>query len=161
MLSSVSNSSSAMSMMSTNALQRHPPSQGQDAFKLSDTDGDGLVSKSELETLASGIEEVTGSSINVDDAISSFDANQDGGLSGEELLEMLTSMGFSPPEMTASEDGESSAMAPPPPPPPSSEQASSAYSENTGDDMLAQLIELLESQENSDTNTYSPINVTS
>ena len=159
MISSISSSSSnTMSMMRSSAMQRQP--QGKDAFQLSDTDGNGLVSSTELETLASGIEKVTGSTMNVDDALSSYDADQDGGLNGEELLQMMTGMGFSPPEMAASEDGKSSAM-PPPPPPPSSEQATSAYSQNSGDDMLAQLLDLLQSQENTDTSTYSSINVTS
>lgn len=158
MISSISSSSNTMSMMRSSAMQR--PHQGKDAFQLSDTDGDGLVSNTELETLASGIEKVTDNTINVDDALSSYDADQNGGLNGEELLQMLTSMGFSPPEMATSEDGKSSAM-PPSPPPPSSEQAISAYSQNTGDDMLAQLLDLLQNQEDTDTSTYSSVNVTS
>ena len=92
-----------MAMMRSSQMQRQP--QGKDAFQLSDTDGNGLVSSTELETLASGIAKVTGSTINVDEALSSYDADQDGGLSGEELLQMLTGMGFSPPEMAAGEDG--------------------------------------------------------
>jgi hypothetical protein len=148
-----------MSMMRSSAMQRQ--AQGKDAFKLSDTDGNGLVSSTELETLAAGIEKVTGSTINVDDALSSYDADQDGGLNGEELLQLLTDMGFSPPEMTTSDDGKSSAMQPPPPPPPSSEQVTSAYSQNSGDDMLAKLMDLLQNQENSNASTYSSVNVTS
>ncbi len=147
-----------MAMMRSSQMQRQP--QGKDAFQLSDTDGNGLVSSTELETLASGIAKVTGSTINVDEALSSYDADQDGGLSGEELLQMLSGMGFSPPEMAAGEDGKSSKM-PPPPPPPSSEQVTSAYSQNSGDDMLAQLMDLLQNQETTDTSTYSSVNVTS
>lgn len=155
MISSISSSSNTMSMMRSSAMQRQP--QGKDAFQLSDMDGNGLVSSTELQTLASGIEKVTGSTINVDDALTNYDADQDGGLNGEELLQMLTSMGFSPPEMATSEDGESSAM---PPPPPSSEQVTSAYSKNSGDDMLAQLMDLLQIQETTDASTYSSVNVT-
>ncbi len=159
MISSISSSSSTMSMMRNSAMQRSP--QGKDAFQLSDTDGNGLVSKSELATLASGISKVTGSSINVDDALSSNDADQDGSLSGEELLQMLTGMGFSPPEMTAGEGEESSSMPPPPPPPPK-DQAISAYSKNSGeDDTLAQLLDLLQNLENTGTSTYSSVDVTS
>ncbi len=62
MINSVSSGASAMSMMSS--TQR--PQQGKDAFQMSDTDGDGLVSATELETLAAGIEEVTGNSISND-----------------------------------------------------------------------------------------------
>lgn len=160
MISSISSSSSTMSMMRSSAMQRSP-SQGKDAFQLSDTDGDGLVSKSELETLTAKISEVTGSSINVDDALSSNDTDQDGSLSGEELLQMLTGMGFSPSEMTASE-GEDSSSKPPPPPPPPKDQAISAYSNNSGDDdTLSQLLELLQNQESTGTSTYSSVNVTS
>ena len=60
----------------------------------------------------------------------------------------------------ASEDGKSSAM-PPPPPPPSPEQATSAYTQNSGDDMMAQLLDLWQNKENTDTSVYSSINVTS
>jgi Ca2+-binding EF-hand superfamily protein len=159
MISSISSSSNTMSMMRSSAMQRQP--QGKDAFQLSDTDGNGLVSSTELKTLAAGIEKITGSTISVDDALSSYDADQDGGLNGEELLQMMTGMGFSPPEMATSEEGQSSKMPPPPPPPPSSEQVTSAYSQNSGDDMLAQLMDLLQNQENTDASTYSSVNVTS
>ncbi|TKB24808.1 EF-hand domain-containing protein [Desulfopila sp. IMCC35006] len=159
MISSISSSSSTMSMMRSSAMQR-PPSQGKDAFQLSDTDGNGLVSKSELATLTSEISKVTGSSINVDDALSTNDTDQDGSLSGEELLQMLTGMGFSPSEVTPGEGEESSSKPPPPPPP--REQAISAYSNNSGeDDSLAQLLELLQNQENTGTSTYSSVDVTS
>ncbi len=159
MISSISSSSSTLSMMRSSAMQR-PSSQGKDAFQLSDTDGSGLVSKSELETLTSEISKVTGSSINVDDAMSTNDADQDGSLSGEELLQMLDGMGFSPSEMTAGAGEESSSMRPPPPPP--KDQAISTYSNNSGeDDTLAQLLDLLQNQENTETSTYSSVDVTS
>lgn len=162
MINSISSTSSTMSMMRSSAMQRQPPPQGKDAFQMSDADGNGLVSSAELETLAAGIAEVTGSTINVDDALSSYDADQDGGLNGEELLEMLTNMGFSPPEMVAAEGSEEASMRPPPPPPPSSEQAISAYSQNSGDDdMMSQLLELLQNQEGTDTSGFFSVNVTS
>jgi hypothetical protein len=159
MINSISSSTNAMSMMRSSAMQRQPPPpQGKDAFQVSDADGNGVVSQTELETLASGIEKVTGNSINVEDALSSFDADQDGGLNGEELLEMLSSNGFSPPEMSMSAQGESSAMAPPPP---SFEQALSAYSQNSGDDLMAQLMDVLQQQDGTDAEIFSPIDVTS
>lgn len=161
MISGISNSSSTMSMMRSSAMQRQAPTQGKDAFQLTDNDSNGLVSSTELETLTSGIAKVTGSTINVDDAISNYDSDQDGGLNGEELLQMLTGMGFSAPEMVAGEDGESSTMRPPPPPPPSAKQATSAYSQNSGDDMLTQLLDLLQNQESGNMNTYSSIDVQS
>jgi hypothetical protein len=73
---------------------------------------------------------------------------------------MMEGLGFAPPEMAADENGQSSEM-PPPPPPPSAEQVTSAYSQNSGDDMLSELLDLLQSQENTDTNAYSSVNLTS
>ncbi len=149
MINSVSSGASALSMMSS--TQR--PQQGKDAFQMSDTDGDGLVSATELETLAAGIEEVTGNSINVDDALATYDSDSDGGLSGEELMEMLGSNGFAGPEMEG--------KGPPPPPPPSSEDAMSAYGENSGDDLLSELMDALgNSDDDSDTSLISSISIT-
>lgn len=149
MINSVGSGASAMSMMSSTQRQ----SQGKDAFQMSDTDADGLVSATELETLAAGIEEVTGTSINVDDALATYDSDSDGGLSGEELMEMLGASGVTGPEM---EGG-----GPPPPPPPSSEDAMSAYGENSGDDLLSELMDALgNSDDDSDTSLASSISIT-
>lgn len=131
---------SSMSMMGCSAMQRQPPPSDEDVFKVADSDSDGLVSSTELETLAAGIEEITGNSIDVEEALSSFDADGDGFLSGEELFGLMSSQGFNPSGMINSE-GEEGGMMPPPPPPP--EQAASAYGQNSGDDSISQLIELL------------------
>lgn len=150
MINSIGSGASAMSIMSS--TQR--PQQGKDAFQVSDTDGNGVVSQTELETLTAGIKEVTGNSINVDDALATFDMDSDGGLSGEELLEMLDSNGFGRPEM----EGE----APPPPPPPSSADAISAYSENSGDDLISQLMDALgNSEDDTEASFASSISITS
>lgn len=149
MINSVSSGASALSMMSS--TQR--PQQGKDAFQMSDTDADGLVSATELETLAAGIEEVSGQSINVEEAIATYDTDADGGLSGEELMEMLGANGFTGPKM---EGG-----GPPPPPPPSSAEATSAYEENSGDDLLSQLMDALgDSEDDSETSLISSISIT-
>lgn len=158
MINSISSSGSAMSMSQHSATQRQPPPQGKDAFKASDADGNGLVSKTELSTLAAGIEKVTGETINIDNSLSTYDVNQDGGLSGEELLSMLNALGFSPPDMAGSNGG--SALEDQPPPPPS-RQAISAYSQNSGDDMMAKLLELLQQQEGAGTEPFTPIDVIS
>lgn len=151
MINSIGSGTSAMSMLSS--TQR--PQQGKDMFQLSDTDGNGVVSETELTALAAGIEEATGNSINVDDALASYDSDSDGGLSGEELMEMLDSNGFSRPEM----EGEA---APPPPPPPSSEDAMSAYSENSGDDLISSLMDVLgNSEDDTETSLASSISITS
>lgn len=149
MINSISSGASALSMMSS--MQR--PQQGKDPFQMSDTNGDGLVSATELETLAAGIEEVTGNSINVDDALATYDTDSDGGLSGEELMEMLGSNGFAGPEMEG--------KGPPPPPPTSSADAMSAYEENSGDDLLSELMDALgNSDDDSDTSLISSISIT-
>ena len=153
MISSISSGSDAMTMM-RNSMQK--PSQGKDVFQISDSDGNGVVADSELTALTDTISESTG--IDVDDALS-YDADGDGGLSGEELLDMLSSNGFSVPQMTGGEEG--MAQGPPPPPPPSSEEAISAYSQNSGsDDLMSQLLDALGSDEDAST-SYSLFSTTS
>ncbi len=157
MISSVSSMSSSMSTMSSSATQRQPPPPpDKDVFKMADSDSSGLVSSSELESLVSSIEEVTGSSIDVDDALSSYDADGDGSLNGEEMHGLMASQGFLPSEMISDEGGDSGMQ---PPPPPSTEQAMSAYSQYSGEDSLSQLIDLLQGKTDS-TETYSSLEVT-
>jgi len=122
-------------------MESNQPPPGKDVFQTTDADGDGQVSRSELETLAKGIEEITGSNIDVDEALSNFDADEDGALSGEELKGFMESNGFTPPGMFQNDKGD--AMRMPPPPPPSSEQALSAYEGNSGKDQIEQLMALL------------------
>lgn len=141
MINSISSMSSATSLMRTNSLQRQPPPPDRDVFKLADTDSNGVVSGTELETLVKGIEKVTGNTID-QDALNSYDADGDGGLNSEELLGLMQSNGFSGPEMLDIENGDSG-MRPPPPPPPSTEQVLASYASNSGGDMLSQLIDLL------------------
>jgi len=157
MVSSISSMNSAVSMMRSNSMQRQPPPPPEkDAFKLSDTDSNGVVSGSELETLVAGINEVTGSTLDSDGALA-YDADNDGGLNGEELLSLMQKNGFSVPEMIGSED-EESGMRPPPPPPPT-EQALSAYAQNSGDDLLSQLMDFLQNgtSDSTGTTTYSSV----
>jgi hypothetical protein len=148
MINSIGSTNSTMPMMHSGPMERRQPPQGQDVFQMTDKDRDGLVSGSELETLAKGIEEITGTSIDVDAALSNFDADEDGALSGEELKGFMESNGFTPPGMFQDDKGE--ALRKPPPPPPSSEQALSAYGENSEDDQIAQLMALLKEQNGDD-----------
>ncbi|MDD2389138.1 MAG: EF-hand domain-containing protein [Desulfobacterales bacterium] len=151
-------SSSAMSMMSSSSTVRQQPPPGNDVFQMTDTDSDGLVSETELETLVAGLEEITGTSIDVEEALSSFDADEDGALSGEELRGLMDSNGFSPSDMASNESGETQSMQPPPPPPPAvTEQALSAYAQNTEDDQIEQLMQFLEEQ-NSAGSEFSSVN---
>ncbi len=154
MVSSISSSMNNAAMMNNSTMPRPP--EGKNAFTVSDTNGDGVVSASELETLAKGIEEVTGTTINVEDTLSSFDTNSDSSLSGEELLEMLSSMGFAPPEMQGEQGG-----GPPPPPPPSSEEAISAYSQNSGNDLMTQLLDALDGSNDEESTSQSSFSLSS
>ncbi|MBU0945876.1 MAG: hypothetical protein KKE53_15655 [Proteobacteria bacterium] len=155
MINNISNMSNSMLTMRSSGMKGPPPPQGQDVFQVADTNGDGVVSLSELEAVTEGIEEVTGTTINVDEALSSYDANQDGGLSGEELLLMMTGNGFAPPKMAEGEETDFG-MQPPPPP---MEQAASAYEQSSNNDQIAQLIELLQSKDSDE--AYVSIDITS
>ena len=157
MVNNVSSVGSSITMMRSSEMKGpSPPPTNIDTFIVGDTDGDGVLSASELAALNESTEDSTVNSMNFEDAISSYDVNKDGGLSGQELLERLNSNGFSSPDMAISKNGESVMM---PPPPPSSEQALAAYGKNDGNDQRAQRVELLE---NSDAGGgYTPIDVTS
>lgn len=156
MVHSVSSMGGSMAMLRSSGMQGPPPPKGTNIFLVGDTNGDGVLSASEITALTEGTGEGAVNSINVEDTPSSYDANQDGGLSREELLEMLQNNGFTPPDMTMMGETGESAMRPPPP---SSEQALSAYEQNKGEDQTTQLFELLQ---NSDAQGgYTPIDVTS
>ena len=158
MVSSISGSMNSAAMMSGSGMIRPP--EGKNAFQLSDSDANGLVSETELETLLSEVEGITGTTISASEAMSSFDTDSDNNLSGEEMLEMLASMGFTPPERQG-EQGEQ-AGGPPPPPPPSSSDAISAYSQNSGGDLMTQLLDALSSSDSDeDTTSQSSISTTS
>lgn len=143
MISSIS--SSTISMIQSGSMQRPPPPPGEDVFQVADTDSDGVVSASELKTLVAGIEEVTGNSLDVGEALDSFDLDQDGALSGEELLGLLNDSGFQPPMRFDDTSGETmmEKTTPPPPPP---EDVASAYGQNSGGTQIDQLLEYLQSQ---------------
>jgi hypothetical protein len=147
MINSISSTSSAM-MMRSNSTQQHPPPPGKDAFKVADSDGDGLVSSTELESVVAGIAEITGTTLSAEDTLSNYDADQDGGLSGEEMLALLTDNGFVPPQGVGDETGG-------PPPPPSAAQALSSYSQNSGEELITQLIDILLSSENDSVSSSS------
>lgn len=152
MISSIGSSMNS-AMMMRGGMQNSPPP-GKDAFKVADSDSSGLVSSSELEAVLDGITQTTGTTLNVDETLTTYDADNDGGLSGEEMLALLTDNGFGPPQRVDSESG-----GPPPPPPPSTDQAMSAYAANSGDDLISQLIEILQGS-GSSTETSSPFTTT-
>ena len=156
MINGITSTIGAMPMMRSDSRVRHQPPPGKDVFQMADADSDGLVSGSELETLAKGIEEITGTSIDLDESLSSFDADQDGALSGKELKGLMDSIGFSPPGMLRNDEGEMATMQPPQP---ASERVMSAYAQNTGEDKIEQLIELLK-EANGEDWEYTSIDIT-
>ncbi|MDY0189232.1 MAG: EF-hand domain-containing protein [Desulfuromonas sp.] len=148
---------SSISSMSSSSAQKAPPPE-QNVFTLTDSDSDGFVSSTELESLIADISEVTGNSMDVTDAMSTFDTDQDGSLNGEELQGLMSESGFTPPMMMSSEEGGESDMMPPPPPPDAS-QVVSAYGQNSGEeDNISQLIAMLQSDSDS-TDIYSALEI--
>lgn len=157
MINGVSNCSSAMSMMGTRTIQKPPPPQGRNVFQAADADGSGAVSQTELATLLKGINEVTGESVSVEDAINNYDTDQDGSLSGEELSGLMVDSGFphpGPPDGEEGQDGMSSAIAT------SSEQAIASYAQNSGQDSIVQLLELLQGKDDDNSAISSSLNIT-
>ena len=158
MVNNVSSVGSTTIMMRSNEMKGPPPPpKDKDTFLVGDTDGDGVLSASELAALTEGTENSTVSSMNVEAASLSYDVNKDGNLSGQELLERLNSNnGLSSLDMTMSKNDESAMM---PLPSSSSEQVFAAYGKNNGNDHIAQRVELYE---NSDVGGgYIPIDVIS
>ena len=157
MISSIDSTSSMSTMFGTSAMgQQPPPPPGQDVFQISDTDGDGLVSETELDTLTQSLAETTGTTIDTDEALASFDTDEDGSLSGEELKSLMDSYGFAPSAMVSPETGETlnmeSSLI-------SADAAISAYTQATTLDQSSQLLETLLSQNSSQAVSSLDVNV--
>ncbi|BHH86044.1 hypothetical protein [Desulforhopalus sp. 52FAK] len=137
MVSSISNSMNSATMMSNSSMSRPP--EGKNAFTVSDTNGDGVVSGTELDALAAGLSDATGTTVTTE-SFSSFDSDSNG-LSGQEMFDMLSSIGFSPAEA----EGDKQGNRPPPPPPPDSSEVISAYSQNSGErsDLMTTLLDAI------------------
>lgn len=98
-MSTINSLGSSMSlMMQAMSMQR---SGQQNMFSKVDTDGNGTVGQSELTTFAQSLSEKTGTEINTDDAISTYDADGDGGLSQEEMEAMMAAYMPSPSTMNS------------------------------------------------------------
>lgn len=159
MINSVGNGLSSMAMTGSRQVQKPPPPpQEKDVFQAADTDGNGTVSQTELETLLEGINEVTGENISVEDAINSYDTDQDGALSGEELLGLMVDSGLPHPGAPGGE-GEQGDMFPSIQT--SSEQAVASYAQNSGQDSIAQLLEILQGKDDDNSGMSSSLDITS
>ncbi len=137
MINSISSMTSMMSMRS-GTMQHRPPPPDNDVFQLSDSDSDGSLAIGELESLVEIISETTGTTINAQEAMTTYDTDGDRGLSGEELLSLMTDSGFAPPP-----GGKNGA----PPPPPPTEQVLASYAGNSGQDLITELLHNLQNGE--------------
>jgi hypothetical protein len=125
----------SVGMSSMNGMQRPDPL---GIFKKTDSDGSGGVSQAELKNLAAVIKEKTGKAFDVsNESFKTYDSNNDGSLSGDELKSVLDNSGFGPPQGMQG-------MGPPPPPPP--QQATDSYEANSssfGQESVSDLVESL------------------
>ena len=120
-ISGISNSSSIIAMLQS--MQ----SKATEKFKELDTDSNGGLDTIELSSMAKELSRMTGTTLNVDDAMKTYDANGDGQLSQEETDTMMQQV-LGPP---LDAGGNSQAM--------------KAYKANSGeDDQLSVLLKMLE-----------------
>ncbi len=142
---------SYMPLMRPNQAGHRPD--GKDRFQSADTDASGGISTSELESFASSMEETTGTTIDMETAMESYDLDGDDQLSGEELFTLVSEYGLqpSPPEAGQSGGGPSKGggkMMPPPPPSQSSfllQEETSTSETSTIEELYAQLFEKVSS----------------
>jgi Ca2+-binding EF-hand superfamily protein len=85
-------SSSMLSMLSQSQEQRKT-----DLFNKVDSNGSGSIDKAEFSDFAKKLAEMSGSSINADQAFSAYDANGDGSLSANELDKFMKDNAPAPP----------------------------------------------------------------
>jgi Ca2+-binding EF-hand superfamily protein len=101
-------------------------------FKELDTDSNGGLDKTELSTMAKELSKMTGKTLNVDDTMTTYDANSDGQLSQDETDTMMKQ------------------VLGPPPGSGGNEQAMKAYQANSGeDDQLSALLKMREEAQSS------------
>lgn len=111
--------SSTMSSIYSQSMKRPDPAE---MFKKIDTDGDGGISRKELDAMAKEMANRTGNTLDTSEAITTYDTDGDSLLSQDEMGTMMMALRES--------------MGPPPPPGSgtSPEQASAAYQANSGED---------------------------
>lgn len=103
MISSVGSMNSYMPTMRTNQAGHGPD--GKNRFQSADTDSSGGISTSELESFASNMEETTGTTIDTDTAMESYDLDGDDQLSGEELFTLVSEYRLQPSQPGAGQGG--------------------------------------------------------
>jgi len=120
-MSTISGMGGSLNMMTQIMTKQRPDKQ--QMFKNIDTDASGLVEQTELSSFVDQFASNMGIEINAEDALTSYDANADGGLSQEEMEAMLSAYMPAPPDMSAvgggfGGGGMTGVSMPPPPPPP-------------------------------------------
>lgn len=163
--------SSMMASMS-GMIQNMPAPQGGNMFQKVDSSGDGSIDSAEFSTMAQQLSETSETEIDTETAMTSYDSDGDGGLSGDELKSFLDDNGFAPPEreMGGQPPKGGGGMQGPPPPPQESDSTSGITSEGiqaylqqltngTTDetDFVSMLMEQFSDQ--SDQQTYSPFDI--
>jgi Ca2+-binding EF-hand superfamily protein len=125
-MSSISGiSSSMLSSILTQGMQSRPdPAQ---KFKELDTDSNGGLDKTELSVMAKELSKMTGKTLNVDDMMTTYDANNDGLMSQDEVGKMMQQI-LPPPNAGSGV---------------SSDQAAQVYQANSGDDQISLLLKML------------------
>ena len=125
-MSSISGiSSSMLSSLLTQGMQSRPdPAQ---KFKELDTDSNGGLDKTELSVMAKELSKMTGKTLNVDDMMTTYDANNDGLMSQDEVGTMMQQV-LPPPNAGSGV---------------SSQQAAQVYQANSGDDQISLLLKML------------------
>ncbi len=139
-MSTINGLGSSMNIMMRSTIQR--PDKEQMFVKI-DTDGSGAINQGELTTFAENISKMTGETINVEEALETYDTDGDGGLSRKEMDSMMKD------KMAGRE-----------PPMPPSRQAVAAYSQNSGNsnNLASTLFEMFGS--NTEGKEYSPFKIT-
>ncbi len=140
-MSTISGISGMMGSMSVQGMQGRPDPA--EKFKEQDADSSGGLDKTELSTMAKELSKMTGKTLNVDDSITTYDDDNDGQLSQDEMDTMMQKT-MGPP--TSSGAG--------------MQQVMEAYKSNSGDDEISTLMKMLENLDNtassSSTSTSRP-----
>ncbi len=160
MISSINSMASSMIQIQSASMQQKPVDP-LGVFETVDQDDSGDISQSELATLTEGIGQATDYTINAEEAMSTYDLNGDGILSGEELFNLMSEnvQPPSPPSMPGQSVSKMDQGMPPPPPPPpilqnqgtqsisiSSLQTISEYEKYSDSDKIEELVNYLKNQ---------------
>lgn len=105
MISSINGSGSYMSMMYSQSVQQ-PKKDSSQFFNEIDTDGNGSIGETELTSMAENFAAMTGETISVDGAITTYDTDGDGELSQEEMKIFMDENVPPPPDMAEGMSGQ-------------------------------------------------------